>query len=57
MTTLVSGVDRLCPYGVPPPLRSYVGIGILSRHAGFGLQYGHGSHAVVFLKILSIVAD
>jgi len=47
-TALVLGADRLCSYGVPPPcpspLRSYgLGIGILLRLAGFGLQFDHGS--------------
>ena len=60
MTALVSGVDRLCPYGGSPPclpsLQSYsLGIGIFCRLAGFGLQFGCGFLDVVFLRVLGIV--
>jgi len=48
MSVLVSGVDRLRSYGVPPPrlspLQSYaLGIDILLYLAGFGLQLSRGS--------------
>ena len=61
MTTLESGADHLCPYGVPPPcwppLWSYgLGIGILRCLASFSLQFGNGSLTTIFLGVLGVVA-
>jgi len=48
MPALISGADRLCSYGVPPPCPSPLwtyglAIGILLRLARFGLQFDRSS--------------